>query len=254
MATLLSTQRDHRPRFLVLLVALGVILAGAIVATVVLAQRDRPAPWSDFTAVDDDPVARAMMIGDHVQGLYHDDAGQPLTVVTAGEDMVNTISAPAQTVAVAADAKGAPVSFEQQNILFYRLCGPLPDCGFGSGDVTRELTVSSRQAQELALRGFKDVPEATAVMAIMPPGFLEMTGPVGEQPDTVLYFRRSDLSGELDRPLRETVPAPVAPAKLTDAAVSVTRDALVPALFSMRSHESSDGTGVIYQLTPPPNG
>ncbi len=255
MATTLTGQHDHRRRFGVLIGLLVAVLAAAVVATVVLARRDRPAPWSDFTAVASDPVRRADLIAGHVQDLYRDDRGDPLLTITAGEDFVSDVAAPTQTVAVGADYKGAPFSFESQNILFYRLCGPADDCGFGDGaDSSRQLTLASRAAWELALRGFKDVPEATAVIAVMPPGFLEMSGPADKQPDTVFYFRRDDVSAELHRRLRSTVPAPVAPSKLTEKAIERTRDALTPSLYTMRVASTSDTNGVTYELTPPPMG
>lgn len=253
MATILSRQRDHRGRFTVLLVVLGLILAGAVTATVLLSQRDRPAPWSDFTAEDDDPVKRAQLVAGHVAGLYVDGDGDPLTAITAGEDVISEVAAPSQTVAVASDHTGELVSFESQNILFYKLCGRQDDCGFGdTADPRQELTLAALQAKELALRGLKDVPEATAVVVITPPGFLEISGPVDQRPDTVFYFRRDDLGDELDRPLRETVPEPVTPGDLTEDDISATMETLMPSLFTLQPQATGDNLGVIYKLTPPP--
>ncbi len=252
MASILNRRRDHRGRFTVLLVVLGVVLAGAVVAAVILSQRDRPSAWSDFTAEDDDPVRRAELVADHVAAIYTADGGDPLTTIAAGEDVISDVAAPSQTVAVAADFRGAPFSFESQNVLFFRICGPAADCGFGEGETSTALTVVSLQAKELALRALKDVPEATAVVVVVPPDFLEISGPVDERPDTVFYYRRDDLSEELDRPLRDTVPEPRRPGELTDDDVSETMEALAPSLYTLRYKPTGDNTGVIYELTPPP--
>lgn len=254
MAPILSRQRDHRGRFIALLVILGIVLAGAVVATIVYAQRDRPAPFSDFTAEDDDPVRRAQLVGDHVTSLYVGDNGDPLTTITAGEDLTSDVAAPSQTVAVAADHSGRPVSFEPQNVLFYKLCGPADDCGFGdtAGGGQSELTLSARQAKEVALRGLKDVPEASAVIVVAPPGFLDISGPAAERPDTVFYFRRDDVKGELDHPLRDSVPEPVRPEELGADDISATMEELLPSLYTMRYKQTGDNTGVIYDLIPPP--
>lgn len=255
MATRLSQNRDHRGRFIALIVLLAVVLAGAIATTAVMATRDRPAPWADLTPTGDDPIKRAVQIADHVEGLYRDDAGAPLARITAGEDVSGDLIASAQMVSVAADSKGAPYSYEAQNVLFFRICGPAEDCGLRpTDDPSRELTLAARAAHELALRGLHDISQASAVMVIMPPGFLEISGPVAQRPDTVLYFRRDDLDDEMDHRLRRTVPAPVTPEQMTSADVTASMTTLSDDLYTLRTFPASDGTGVVYQLTPPPEG
>lgn len=242
----------HRRGFAIAFAILGLILIAAVVAAVLLSQRDRPAAWSDFRATQSDPVERAVAIAAHVQGRYRADDGAPLTRVTAGEDVITELPQHDQIVAIGADSTGQPFSFEQQSLLIYKLCGPGAACAFAT-QVDHSLTLAGQQAHELALRGLKDVHEASAVIVQMPPGLLAASG--GKAPAAVLYFRRKDLSHQLEAPLARTVAAEVPrPAGLTPAQDAKIVDAVVKSLYTMSVKATPDSTSITYELVPAPTG
>jgi len=241
----------HRRRFAVAFAILAVVLVAAIVAGVLLANRDRPAPWSDFRPGQDDPVERAVAIADHVERRYVTDDGTPLVQVTAGEDVISDLPQHEQVVALAADATGQPFAFEQQSLLIYRLCGPAPGCAFPEdANLQNDLTLAAQEAHELALRGLKDVDEASAVIVQIPPGLLQASGP--NPPMTVFYFRRKDLRAELDRPLTDTIPTVLRPSAVTQADTDRILGGLAKRLHTMTVRPTPDSTKITYELVPAP--
>ncbi len=247
-----STHR-HRRAFAVAFAFLALVLVAAIVAALILSQRDRPAPWADFRPTQTDPVERATAIADHVEARYLADDGLPLVQVTAGEDVIPDLPQHEQVVAVAADASGQPFSFEQQSLLIFKLCAAGPACAFPpQADQTRTLTLSVQEAHELALRGLKDVTEASAVIVQLPPGLLQADGDT--PPAAVLYFRRKDLRAALERPLDETIRSVPKPAAITQTQGEAILAPLMKRLYTMTVKPMPDSTKISYQLVPAPVG
>jgi hypothetical protein len=250
MGTVSGTTFERR--FRLAYVGLALVVLATVVLTVLIAtQTHRPAPFSSFTAKNDDPVKRAQDIATYVGGRYLSTPEQtPLVRVEAGEDDTPKLPPAQQVVAVGTNPPGL-VSYEYGGVLFFRMCAAGPECALGPNQSPDVLApILAREAHELALYGLKYVPEADFVITILPPGFVSGADPKN-LPRAVHFYRRSDLEKELDQPIATTLPgAPPTPATLTPAQVTTFESQGAKTRYTLSSGVDAANTQNIYTLTP----
>jgi hypothetical protein len=243
----------HTRRFRIVYVVLALVIAAALAAAaLIVTQTDRPLPFSSFKPTQEDPVERSQAIADYVSQRYVDAReGNPLVTVKAGEDDKAALPGVQQVLAVGSSPPGV-VSYEYGDILFYQMCAAGPDCALGpKQDRATFGPLLARQAHELAAYGLKYVPEATFVIAILPPGFVTGADPA-KPPRAVHLYRRKDLENELDRPVDETLPGPVpTPSTLTPAQASQFDTREAHTRYTLDSGVDAANTLNVYNLTPP---
>jgi hypothetical protein len=153
-----------------------------------------PGPtWSRWHPDGDDATAE---IADHVGREYHLASGEQLVVVTGGPLEVAGLPL---TIALRQPAdEGGDISLVDGKGVLYRLCGLGPRCAIATGKASTERhLLLRREALELALYTFRYT-DADNVVAFLPPRR-------GKEPTQAIYFRRSDVSSEVDRPLAATL-------------------------------------------------
>lgn len=212
-----ETPRVFRKRFAVAYLALAVLAGVAAGGTVLVF--DRPATqeaiWSAWQpegsqATFDDQIAR------YVSGRYRLPSGDPLAAIVPGPP---SITAGGQQVAVTDvviqdDPEGDRDGFRVVNVdrsWMYQMCGLGPNCSIAEGTPSEQrLRVLRREALELALYTFKYSDDITTVIALLPPN-------IGDPDDTeddsaaALFFEKSAMRTELERPLRQTLVSPSPP-------------------------------------------
>jgi hypothetical protein len=191
-------------------IAYGVLTAiavvgvfGAVVAATGIGPDGIAQQWSDFTP-QGAGFERATNIATYVAPRYRLDTGDQLVAVQATKSVVQS-TVPIELVAVVkVDPSGAATQNYDviqggDSLVSYQLCGLGDACAIRTGtpSVDRERLLR-REALELALYSFHDIPGVTTVVAYMPPA-------PGKKPTIALLFRKVDFKAQLDRPLAETV-------------------------------------------------
>jgi hypothetical protein len=208
----------HQARFHFLYGALAALGAAAVaVLAIVLADGGRTAidaklaGWSPWHPVGSE-VAGATEIAGHVGERYRLDGRQLVAVEASAMDFEGI----PLTVAVRESAaQGGDIRFFGDGGFIYRLCGLGPNCSIDQGTPTPERKLLlRREALELALYSFRYLDEADQVVVLLPP-------PPGQKPSQALFFRRGDVSSQLERPLNASL-APRTPSVRT---MRVSRDA-----------------------------
>jgi hypothetical protein len=197
-------------RFMLAYLLLGVILGGAAAGFGMLlmtgaGQDDERGTggWSEWR-----PTARGEagvdQIANFVANRYRLPSGKQLVAVLADKPLVQN-QVPVSTVAIEQAKQGA--SGESDYILhdvggdfMYVMCGLGQNCAIREGPPSVERhRLLRREALELALYTFRYVDGVDSIIAFLPP-------PPGEQPTSLLYFRKRDFRDHLDRPLSDTLP------------------------------------------------
>jgi hypothetical protein len=238
---------------------LGVILGGAaagfgMLVTTGAGQDDSEGTggWSEWR-----PSAKGEagvdQIANFVANRYRLPSGKQLVAVLADKPLVQN-QVPVSTVAIEQAKQGA--SGESDYILhdvgsdyMYVMCGLGQNCAIKEGPPSVERhRLLRREALELALYTFRYVDGVNSIIAFLPP-------PPGEQPTSLLYFRKRDLSDHLDRPLNETLPGD-RPPKMDAMPPSERRviDRLTTKnLFNYEFQQGPDASAILV-LTPQPSG
>jgi hypothetical protein len=197
-------------RFMFAYIILGVILGGAaatfgMLMTTGAGQGDDQGTggWSEWR-----PTARGEagvdQIANFVASRYRLPSGKQLVAVVADKPLVQN-QVPVSTVAIEQAAQGATgnsdyVLHDTGGDYMYVMCGLGQNCAIKEGPASVERhRLLRREALELALYTFRYVDGVDSIIAFMPP-------PRGEQPSSLLYFRKRDFQDHLDRPLSETLP------------------------------------------------
>jgi hypothetical protein len=164
--------------------------------------------WSQWR-----PTARGEagvdQIANFVGTRYRLPSGRQLVAVVADRPLVQN-EIPVSTVAIedeSKDSQGDPnyTIHDTGGDFMYVLCGLGQNCAIPEGTASVERhRLLRREALELALYTFRYVDGVDSIIAFMPPR-------LGEQPSSVLYFRKGDFEDHLSRPLRETLPSTKAP-------------------------------------------
>lgn len=246
---------NYGRRGAVALVLLGLVLAGAIGLAVWLLQKDREGPWSPgFKTTVDDPVDRGAQVADYVQGRYFAAPGTPLSIIKTGEDVIPDLPFHEQVVALSDDTQ-TTYSFENRSLLFYKLCPTRESCELPAAADRQALgPLYARQAVELALFGFRYVPEAAGVVVELPTGYVPAAA--GKAPDRfVHYFPEKNWEDELDRPFAKTLPGdPPLLGTMSAAETARISDLAADTFFRMDVGTTEDQSFIVYRMTPPAPG
>lgn len=182
------------------LLAVGVVavfLLGGFLLGVRADRKPEAGPsWSSWKP-SKDGAKGAAQIAAHVGPKYRGADGRQL-VLTEGGDL--EVSGLPLTVALRGSAStGGDIKLFEDKGVLYRLCGLGKDCAIASGkpSIERHLLLR-RQALELALYSFRYLDGVEEVVVMMPPRR-------GSQPSQALFFRRSQVSSELEKPLEATL-------------------------------------------------
>jgi hypothetical protein len=198
-------------RFMLAYVVLGLLLAGAAVGFGLLMVTETGSEsggggggdgWSDWkpTATGEAGVDQ---IASFVSERYRLPSGRQLVAVVADEPLVQN-QIPVSTVAIeegSKDAEGNPnyTVHDTGGDYMYVLCGLGQNCAIPEGTASVERhRLLRREALELALYTFRYLSGVDSIIAFLPPRR-------GQQPSSLLYFRKGDFNDHLSRPLRETL-------------------------------------------------
>jgi hypothetical protein len=211
-------RRDsYRSRFSAFYVVLAMIAGIGVGALLVLIGRGSPAPAPAWSAWQPTGSAerRSAQIGDHVGDQYRLPSGKPLVAVTyAGPPTVtgpDGSSFQVRAIAVRPDTTGGRAeagdidTVNAQNTVMYTLCGLGKTCSIAEGkpSVARGQLLR-REALELALYSFRYLDGVDSTLVLLPPR-------ADGQAATAVFVERNDVGSELDRPLDQTLTAPLAP-------------------------------------------
>lgn len=202
MARRLST----RGRFLVAYLVLGAAVGTGIGVFIVLLERPGPTPpppWSSWKPPSESTVVRTKQIATHVGSGYRLASGRPLNriVIGAPGQSRNTVRAIGIQKTLQPKSLNDFDLYDQNKSVMYVLCGAGKGCKIteGKASVARG-TVLRREALELALYTLKYTSAIDNVLVFVPPG------PGETKLSNAFFFKRDQLSSELDRPLRNTLP------------------------------------------------
>jgi hypothetical protein len=238
--------RRYTARFALAYIGLGLVLAGAVSAGVVVYLQSGPLAgpsWSSWKPASGSTAQVTSSIASHVAQEYHlNGAGAQLVGVEA-EPLIYSNGTHKLSISAVAVRK-TPTS--NTGIVFYTttntwadlLCGLGTSCSIASGQATQiRGRLVRREALELALYTFKFVPAVSSLVAYMPP-------PPGSTASTLLYFQKTNLSQQLSQPLNKTLPLVKPPLPTAaDATEAPTIDKLtLPAVYTYSLAALQDGS------------
>jgi hypothetical protein len=207
----------YRSRFAAFYVVLAIIAGAGVGALLVLVSRGSPAPapawsaWEPTGSVE----RRSAQIADHVADQYRLPSGKALVAITyAGPPTVtgpdgSSFRVPA--IAVRPDTTGGRAeaddinTLDAANTVMYTLCGLGNACSIPEGKPTPERgQLLRRQALELALYSLRYLDGIDSTLVLLPPR-------ADGQAATAVFIERRDVRAELERPLDQTLTAPLTP-------------------------------------------
>jgi hypothetical protein len=214
--------RPFRKRFALIYAGLAVALGAGIAGLVTLLTEGSSSgsgtsekTWSGWEPQPGGEATRLGEIVRHVTPTYRLSNGDLLLHVLTKRPpsfVSSTTTLPVRYVAV----KGVPNpdSLTSTNSVLFAMCGPAESCSIGAAEPAVRVRLVRREALELALYTFKYVDGVDYVVALIPPK-------PRAQPELALYFRRTDLMSQLNRPLDDTLATkPPSPATITSAETS----------------------------------
>jgi hypothetical protein len=245
----------YRLRFLLAYVILALLLGGAAAGFGLLMMSgtdgggdDSTGGWSDWK-----PTARGEagvdQIANFVAGQYKLPSGRQLVAVVADQPLVQN-QIPVSTVAIDSGSGGGGGGGNDYTLhdtggdYMYVLCGLGQNCAIpeGTASVERHRLVR-REALELALYTFRYVDGVDSIIAFLPP-------PLGQQPTSLLFFRKKDFEHLLERPLHETISAKPPPIDEMPASERRIIDRLTTKnLFRYEFQQGPDASAILV-LTP----
>lgn len=240
----------HAARFQFLLGGLVFLAVAALaVATVLVLDggdgAERGSAWSSFAPSTDGLESGAREIGDYVGRSYRMASGEQIVAVDGGPLRIQGL--PLTIVHRESPADGGDITLHRGDGVLYRMCGLGPQCAIDKGEPTTERgLLLRREAIELALYSFRYLRDLDHVVVFLPP-------PKGEEPSLALHFQRSDLAGQLARPLVQTLPPPV-PNPDTIATApnkAYIQHATDATLFKVSFTTANQDNAVILVLDPP---
>ena len=212
--TLPAVQAPQRytTRFAIAYVCLGLALAAAVGAFIILVVRPghKPTPpWSAWAPPRASNTAMIQEISNHVAGEYHLTAtgGELVAVVPRSASVTSgTTNIAIKAVAIRrVPQSNAGIAIDYNPPEMYQLCGLGENCSIASGTpTTTRGRLVRREALEIALYTFKFVPKIESIAAFMPP-------PPGQTATELLYFQKNEVQPELKHPLSSTLSASPTP-------------------------------------------
>jgi hypothetical protein len=207
----------YRSRFAAFYVLLAIVAGAGVGTLLVLVGRGSPAPAQAWSAWEPTGSVerRSAQIGDHVGDQYRLPSGKALVAITyagpptvTGPDgssfRVAAIAVRPDTTAGRAEADDIE-TVTATNTVMYTLCGLGSACSIPEGKPTPARgQLLRREALELALYSFRYLDGIDSTLVLLPP---RADGQVA----TAVFIERGDVRAELDRPLDETLTAPLTP-------------------------------------------
>lgn len=251
----------YRSRFALFYVVLAIVAGAGVGALLVLVGRGSPAPapawsaWEPTGSVE----RRAAQIGDHVGDQYRLPSGKALVAVTyagpptvTGPDgstfQVRALAVRPDTTAGRAEADDID-TLNAQNTVMYTLCGLANACSIAEGKPSLERgQLLRREALELALYSFRYLDGIDSTLVLLPPR-------ADGQAATAVFVERGDVREALERPLDETLTAPLTPGvgEIQADEQRVIDRATQSRLYEYSYLQAQDGSPVMV-LTPAPSG
>jgi hypothetical protein len=240
-------------RFMLFYFFLGAVLAAAITAFVVVALQPghpKPPPWSSWKPAKGNAQKMTSEIANHVASKYAlNKSGDQLVAIIPGAPEVTqyTNVSKVSTIAIlpSANAQNFSRIIGTGGDVQEQFCGLGASCSIdrGSASAARERLLR-REALEVALYTFKYVPSTKAVIAYMPP-------PPGQNPATLLFLERSNLSRELSKPITATLPLskPPLPNESDPQESRIIDQLTLPVEYGFQYRTLGDGTDAMI-LTP----
>jgi hypothetical protein len=240
-----APRKRYGARFILVYAALGLILAGAVAALIVLVVRPghhTAAAWSSWKPSGSDPQTMSKEIADHIARQYRiSTKGGQLVGIVASKPSVQSV--PIWRIAMrSAPGDNSNIAiFDTSKSEMYILCGLGRQCAISKGKASTERgRVLRRESLELALYTFKYVPGVDSIIAFLPPA-------PGTNPQYTVFLRKADLKKELSQPLSKTLtraqaPTPVQP----DPTETPVIDRLtLPSMFKYSLTQSQEGSAIL---------
>jgi hypothetical protein len=186
------------PRFQFITGALIAVAVAAIagIALVVFGTPSSPKgpAWSGWKPTSGG-VDGANQIASHVSQHYRDDGTQLVNVQTNG---MSYKGIPLTVALREAPESGGNIQIHDDKGILYQMCGLGPNCSIDHGKPSKERTfLLRREALELSLYSLRYL-GVKQVVVLLPP-------PPGRLQTIALYFRKTDVEPELNRPLRTSL-------------------------------------------------
>ena len=241
MARGLGTRGRFAAAYLLLGIAVGVAVGGAIV----LVQRSGPhagPPWSSWQPAAGSTDSRVLEIAQHVGSSYLAPSGDPLVAIKVGGAQ-NGNDFAGVAIVKKDNPRSLDESFDPENTAVFILCGDNPStCAITQGSPK---TVLRREALELALYTMEYAHPIDNVLIFFPPGKGE------KKLSSTAFFSRGDLSGNLEHPLRRTLPqsTPPLPGRIVPSEEKTVND-----LTASRLYEYLGITQNVIVIQPPSSG
>jgi hypothetical protein len=207
----------YRSRFAAFYVALAIVAGAGVGALLVLVGRGSPAPapaWSAWEPTGS-TERRSAQIAEHVSDPYRLPSGKALVAVTysgpptvTGPDgssfQVRAIAVQPNTAGGRAEADDIH-TLDARNAVMYTLCGLGSACSIAEGkpSVTRGQLLR-REALELSLYSFRYLDGIDSALVLLPPR-------ADGKAATAVFLERRDVRPELDRPIDQSLTAPLTP-------------------------------------------
>lgn len=184
----------------ILAYALVVAVFGGVIAlfAFLVSQKETPR-WSQFQPKGQG-IDRAQNIANHVGRMYRE-GGNTIAAVDAQPPVVESTLVDAIAIARAPTTRvggGVERLDSAEGAIVYVFCGLGRRCSVPGQPSPERALLLRRESLELALYTFKYMDDVDSVVTLLPP--------VGET-NTAGYFKRSHVSGVLEKPLAETLPA-----------------------------------------------
>lgn len=204
----------YRSRFAAFYVALAVIAGAGVGALLVLVGRGSPAPAPAWSAWEPSGTldSRAAQIAEHVSDPYRLPSGKPLVGVKTGPPTVTFEDGTTFVIsAIAVQPRGTGGAgdrdidtFDASRTVMYTMSGTgkggsIPE---GAPSEAREQLLR-RQALELSLYSFRYLDGIESALVLLPPR--------ADGAATAMFLDRSNVQTELERPLSDTLTAPLTP-------------------------------------------
>ena len=210
-------QRRFGLAYFVLAIGVGVAVGLAIVLIGRGSSHHAKATNAAFTPSASGELG-AKQIAHHVDVKYRQADGSPLVSVIG--ERPNYQGQPLQYYLIrpndATDPNKDIAIFNVGNGIMYSMCGLGKNCATSSGGSTNDVQLLKREALELTFDTFKSDSSVQTVTTLLPP-FQQ-----GTQTSTLaIVFKRSDLAGQLRRPLSKLLPesGPLDPGQIKNAEI-----------------------------------
>jgi len=244
-----ESSSGYRTWFAGLYVVLGGVLVAGIVVLIVFMDRPgspKPPPWSAWKPASGSSQKVTEEVAEHIsRGYLVSKSGSQLVAVIPSAPELTQYTAVSKISTIctlqSANAQSCSRIVSTTGDVQEQLCGLGEACSIqrGTASAARERLLR-REALEVALYTFKYAPAVNAVLAYLPP-------PPGQNPSTVLFLERANLSKQLSMPLSKTLPLTTPPLpSQADTKEQKTVDALtLPVEYSFRYQKLTNDTEAI---------